>query len=55
MQGQMYVEHLKPASSTEPQPFPMIFIHGGTRTGAVSLTKRGRGDVSVGPPLDPPD
>lgn len=36
IQGQMYVEHLTPASSYEPQPYPIIFIHGATRTGNVS-------------------
>lgn len=34
-QGQMYVEHLAPLSPAT-QPFPMIFIHGATRTGVVS-------------------
>ncbi|KAF3770795.1 alpha/beta-hydrolase [Cryphonectria parasitica EP155] len=42
MQGQMYVEHLKPLSGTgqqQEQPYPVVFIHGGTRTGADWLTK----------------
>lgn len=35
-QGQMYVEHLLPNPNKETKPFPMLFIHGGTRTGYVS-------------------
>ncbi|KAK7973975.1 hypothetical protein PG989_015823 [Apiospora arundinis] len=38
LQGQMYVEHLIP-ESPERQPFPLLFIHGGTRTGIDWLTK----------------
>lgn len=38
MHGQMYVEHLVPAPtvSREQETHPIIFVHGGTRTGAVS-------------------
>lgn len=36
LQGQMYVEHLQPSQSSEIKPFPLLFIHGGTRTGIVS-------------------
>ncbi|KAK8024248.1 hypothetical protein PG993_012314 [Apiospora rasikravindrae] len=39
LQGQMYVEHLIPPSATEHRPFPLLFIHGGTRTGIDWLTK----------------
>lgn len=47
MQGQMYVEHLVPALEQpgEGPQHPLIFIHGGTRTGAVS-----QGGVSSGAP-----
>ncbi|KAI0853248.1 alpha/beta-hydrolase [Daldinia vernicosa] len=40
-QGQMYVERLIPAESdnTPDRPFPIIFIHGATRSGADWLTK----------------
>lgn len=38
MQGQMYVEHIVPISPDMLQPYPLVFIHGGTRTGAVSWT-----------------
>lgn len=37
MQGQMYVERLIPAPTTGRRPYPLILIHGGTRTGAVSF------------------
>ncbi|RYP93209.1 hypothetical protein DL770_000684 [Monosporascus sp. CRB-9-2] len=37
-QGQMYVEHLRPTGSTI-QAYPIIFIHGATRTGIDWLTK----------------
>lgn len=36
MQGQMYVERLIPPPATGIRPYPLIFIHGATRTGAVS-------------------
>ncbi|KAK7757441.1 hypothetical protein SLS62_000456 [Diatrype stigma] len=39
IQGQMYVEHLTPATGHEAQPYPIIFIHGATRTGIDWLTK----------------
>lgn len=39
MQGQMYVEHLTPSSTIGTRPHPLIFVHGGTRTGAVSGPK----------------
>ncbi|KAF3057954.1 hypothetical protein GL218_05571 [Daldinia childiae] len=40
-QGQMYVERLIPAESdsSPSRPFPIIFIHGATRSGADWLTK----------------
>lgn len=41
IEGQMYVEHLTPASD-QTQPYPVIFIHGATRTGIVSISKGGR-------------
>ncbi|KAK8073644.1 hypothetical protein PG994_004543 [Apiospora phragmitis] len=37
LQGQMYVEHLLPKPAIENRPFPLLFIHGGTRTGIGSL------------------
>ncbi|CAG9955263.1 unnamed protein product [Clonostachys rosea f. rosea IK726] len=39
LQGQMYVEHLQPSQSSEIKPFPLLFIHGGTRTGIDWITK----------------
>ena len=36
-QGQMYVERLLPESSTTRQPYPLVLIHGATRTGNVSI------------------
>lgn len=38
MEGQMYVERLEPALDDPSirQPHPVVFIHGGTRNGAVS-------------------
>lgn len=38
MQGQMYVERLvpTPAGLRKQETHPIIFVHGGTRTGAVS-------------------
>ena len=35
IQGQMYVERLMPLGSAT-RPYPLIFIHGATRTGVVS-------------------
>ncbi|KAK7917242.1 hypothetical protein PG985_010850 [Apiospora marii] len=39
LQGQMYVEHLTPKSNIERRPFPLLLIHGGTRTGIDWFTK----------------
>ncbi|KAJ4388660.1 hypothetical protein N0V93_006119 [Gnomoniopsis smithogilvyi] len=39
MQGQMYVERLFPSPTNETRPYPLVFVHGGTRTGADWLTK----------------
>lgn len=62
MQGQMYVEHLTPARSVGGSgriPYPLIFIHGGSRTGAVSQSLVGhlmmesrRGPSAEAKPLD---
>jgi len=38
MQGQMYVEHLTSSLVKEVKPHPIVFVHGATRTGAVSPT-----------------
>ncbi|KAH8671291.1 Alpha/Beta hydrolase protein [Xylariales sp. PMI_506] len=39
LQGQMYVERLTPVADGDTKPFPLVFIHGGTRTGNDWLTK----------------
>ncbi|KAL0939848.1 uncharacterized protein CTRU02_206458 [Colletotrichum truncatum] len=39
MHGQMYVEHLQPRPGQKTKPFPVLFIHGGTRTGQDWITK----------------
>jgi hypothetical protein len=36
LSGQMYVEHLSPSQAGETKPFPLVFIHGATRSGNVS-------------------
>lgn len=41
MQGQMYVERLTPASASDLKPYPIIFVHDGTRTGAVGRIQQG--------------
>lgn len=38
LQGQMYVEHLSPIGGST-KPFPLVFIHGATRSGNDWLTK----------------
>ena len=44
IQGQMYVERLAPLGPAT-QPFPMIFIHGATRTGVVSTWQGDNGGL----------
>ncbi|KAF7536413.1 hypothetical protein G7054_g4549 [Neopestalotiopsis clavispora] len=39
LSGQMYVEHLSPSRAVETKPFPLVFIHGATRSGNDWITK----------------